>query len=207
MVKEPYKVLGLSEDSSFEELKARYEELKKQYGEQRFLAGEEGNEGARKLMELEEAWTAIQADIERRNAKERFGGDYGHIDELVKQGKYDEAQSLLDSVSDRTAEWHYFQALVFYKRDWLTESKQQLEMAVEMDPRNTKYKTALDKMNMVIGNPNTNAQNLGNNQQTQQQQQPYGQDPNAAMGMNCLSNCCLAYCLTDCCCNLMQCCG
>ena len=207
MVKEPYKLLGLSEDSSFEELKARYEELKKQYGEQRFLAGEEGNEGARKLMELEEAWTAIQADIERRNAKERFGGDYGHIDELVKQGKYDEAQSLLDSVSDRTAEWHYFQALVFYKRDWLTESKQQLEMAVEMDPRNTKSKTALDKMNMVIGNPNTNAQNLGNNQQTQQQQQPYGQDPNAAMGMNCLSNCCLAYCLTDCCCNLMQCCG
>ena len=206
MVKEPYKVLGLSEDSSFEELKARYEELKKQYGEQRFLAGEEGNEGARKLMELEEAWTAIQTDIERRTAKERFGGDYGHIDELVKQGKYDEAQSMLDSVSDRTAEWHYFQALVFYKRDWLTESKQQLEMAVEMDPRNTKYKTALDKMNMVIGNPNTNAQNLGNNQQSQQQQQPYG-DPNAAMGMNCLSNCCLAYCLTDCCCNLMQCCG
>lgn len=207
MIKDPYKVLGLSEDASPEELKAKYEELKNVYGEQRFLAGEEGNEGARKLMELEEAWSMIQADLDRKTAKEQFGGDYGQIDNLVKQGKYDDAQAQLDAITDRTAEWHYFQALVFYKRDWLTESKKQLEMAVEMEPKNTKYKTALDKMNMVMGNPNANAQNLGNQQQ-QQQQQPYGQpDPNAAMGMNCLSNCCLAYCLTDCCCNLMQCCG
>ena len=40
MIKDPYKVLGLSEDASPEELKAKYEELKNVYGEQRFLAGE-----------------------------------------------------------------------------------------------------------------------------------------------------------------------
>lgn len=204
MIKDPYKVLDIPADLDPEAVKAKYEELKAKYGEQRFLPGEEGNEGARKLMELEEAWNMLQTDVERKDTREKFGGDYGSIDALVKQGKYDEAQAALDAITDRTAEWHYFQALVFYKRDWLTESKKQLEMAVSMEPNNAKYKTALDKMNMVIGNPNANAQNLGNNQQ----QAPYvEQDPNANMGANCLSSCCMAYCLTDCCCNLMQCCG
>lgn len=204
MVKEPYKVLGLDKDTPPEQLEAKYEELKGIYGEQRFLAGEEGNEGARKLMELEEAWTLVKADIGKQQAKEKFGGDYGQIDNLIKSGKYDEAQSALDEVTDRSAEWHYFQSIVFYKRDWLTESRKQLEQAVEMDPGNAKYKTALDKLKMVMGSAEVNPQTLGN-QGGPQQQMPQ-QDPGLAGG-NCLANCCCAYCLTDCCCNMMQCCG
>lgn len=205
MVKDPYKVLGLGEDSTPEELEAKYNELKGIYGEQRFLAGEEGNEGARKLMELEEAWGLVKAGLDKKNAKEKFGGDYGQIDNLIKSGKYDDAQAALDGITDRSAEWHYFQSIVFYKRDWLTESRKQLEQAVEMDPNNTKYKTALEKLKMVMGSPDVNPQTMGNpNMGNAQMPQ---QDPNAAMGGNCLANCCCAYCLTDCCCNMMQCCG
>lgn len=203
MVKEPYKVLGLDKDAPAEQLEAKYNELKAIYGEQRFLAGEEGNEGARKLMELEEAWSMIKSDLDRLEAKEKFGGDFGQIDNLIKSGKYDEAQAALDEITDRNAEWHYFQSIVFYKRDWLTESRKQLEQAIELDPRNDKYKTALDKLKMVMGSADVNPQTLGG--------QPNGrampqQDP-GMMGGNCLANCCCAYCLTDCCCNLMQCCG
>lgn len=204
-MKEPYEVLGLSAEASEEELKARYEELKAEYGEQRFKPGAEGNEGARKLSELESAWSMISADLEKKKAQETFGdGDYGLIDDLIKNGNYDEAQAKLDEIVDRTAQWHYFQSIVFYKREWLTDSRKQLALAVEMDPRNDKYKTALEKLDLVMGNPQADPTVIGmDNTQPPPVQQQDGQ----MCGGNMLSNCCLAYCLTDCCCSMTRCCG
>ena len=199
MVNNPYEVLDMPKGSPEEDLKNRYEELKAKYGEQRFATGEEGNEGARKLMELEEAWKMIGEDLERERASEQFGNDLGHIDEIIKQGKYDEAQSLLDSYTERSAEWHYLQAIVFYKRDWLTESRKQLKMAVDMEPENEKYKTALEKMELVIGNPRVNASTLG-------QGAPI--DPaEAQMTGNCLSSCCMSCCAAEMCMSCTRCCG
>ncbi|MCI8612560.1 MAG: hypothetical protein HFE48_02535 [Clostridia bacterium] len=205
MVNNPYNVLDLPEDSSEELLRARYEELKAKYGEQRFKAGEEGNEGANKLSELEEAWKMICSDLERKSSNKNFGGDFGQIDDLVKKGKYDEAQAMLDSFTERGAEWHYLQSIVFYKRDWLTESRKQLKMAVELAPDVEKYSTALAKLEMVMGNPETNAQNLGRASRTGSFPPP--DDGGAQQAGNCLSSCCMAYCITDCCCNAMRCCG
>ena len=143
-MKDPYVVLGLDKNSSPELLKARYKELRDLYGEQRFKSGEEGNEGARKLQELEEAWVLVSANLERADSASSFGGDYGQIDSLIRDGKYNEAQDMLDSISERKGEWHYMQAIVFYKREWLTEAKTQLEMALQDDPNNAKYRSSLD---------------------------------------------------------------
>lgn len=197
-MKDPYAVLGLSADATEEELKQKYDALKAEYGEQRFKAGEEGNEGARKLSELESAWSMICSDLEKRAAKEKFGdADYGAIDDMIKKGEYDNAQARLDAIGDRTAQWHYLQSIVYYKREWLSDSRKQLELAVEMDPSNEKYKTALEKLDMVIGNPNVDPVSLS----------PDGDAPSGqACGGNALSNCCLAYCLADCCCSMGRCC-
>lgn len=204
-MKDPYKVLGLTPEATEDECKARYEELKAEYGEQRFKSGEEGNEGARKLSELESAWVMIAADWEKKKAQETFGdGDYGLIDDLIKKGEYDDAQNRLDAISDRTAHWHYLQSIIFYKREWLTESRKQLAKAVEMEPGNAKYKDALDKLDLVMGNPKADPRTIGVDP-TMQQQPP--QQDGQMCGGNMLSNCCLAYCLTDCCCSMMRCCG
>lgn len=202
-MRDPYNVLGLSAESTEEELKARYEELKAEYGEQRFKSGAEGNEGARKLSELESAWAMISADFEKKQAKETFGdADYGAIDDLIKKGEYDEAQGKLDEITDRNAEWHYLQSIIYYKREWLSDSRKQLAIAVSMEPRNEKYKTALEKMDMVIGNPQADPRMIGVDP-TQQPMQPEGQ----MCGGNTLSNCCMAYICTDCCCSMTRCCG
>ena len=202
-MKDPYSVLGLSPDASEEELKARYEALKAEYGEQRFKSGEEGNEGAKKLSELEAAWAQISADLQKRTSKEQYGdGDYGYIDDLIKKGDYNDAQARLDAITDRTAQWHYLQSIIYYKREWLSDSREQLSKAVEMDPTNEKYKTALNKLDMVIGNPQTDAHTLG----VDPSSAPDGQNGQLCGG-NTLSNCCLAYCLTDCCCQMTRCCG
>lgn len=214
-MKDPYSILGVSKSDDIETIRAKYEELRDIYGEQRFKSGEEGNEGARKLQEVEEAWAAIGADVERDTVSSSFNGDYGIVDELIRQGKYNEAQDMLDSIQDRRGEWHYMQAIVFYKREWLTDAKTQLEMALREEPDNAKYRSSLDKLNLVLGggqtrqaqtNANTNTNNGPYNGQPyndygdgQPQQQP-------ADMANCLSSCCCAYLLTDCLCNAMRCC-
>lgn len=209
-MKDPYAVLGLSRDTDPETLKAKYKELHDLYGEQRFKSGEEGNEGARKLQELEEAWVLISANIEKDTKTEAFGGDYSKVDELIRDGKYNEAQDILDSITERKGEWHYMQAIVFYKREWLSEAKTQLEMAIQDDPSNSKYKESLAKLKMAIDNP---AQIQ--NRPQQDQSTNYGGAPNYGGSTpppqqdnmsNCLSTCCCAYCLTDCLCSAMRCC-
>lgn len=202
-MKDPYEVLGLSREATEEELTNKYNELKATYGEQRFLPGDEGNEGAKKLTELEEAWQIIWSDLRKAESKTVYGGDLGAIDDLIKKQQYDEAQKMLDEISDRSAEWHYLQSIIYYKRDWLTDSQTQLKLAIEMEPFNTKYKTALEKLNMVMGNPQADPTQLGAD--PAQPVQPDGQGQ--MCGGNMLSNCCLAYCCTDCCCTMTRCCG
>lgn len=227
-MKDPYSVLGLSRDSAPELLKAKYKELHELYGEQRFKSGEEGNEGARKLQELEEAWVLIGSDIERKDKQQSFGGNYEQIDSLIRAGKYNEAQDMLDSISERKGEWHYMQAIVFYKREWLSEAKTQLEMALQDDPGNSKYRSSLDKLNMTLGGGPQQQTAFGGQYSNNQNGAPYNnngnggyngngggynggdyqnQPPQQADQMaNCLSSCCCAYCLTDCLCSSLRCC-
>ncbi|MBQ4049577.1 MAG: hypothetical protein IJD07_02880 [Clostridia bacterium] len=191
----PYKVLGKEKGDSFEELKARYDELKAIYSEQRFKEGEEGNEGAKKLTELEDAWAMILADCDVKTAEE-MGNDYSKVEELIRLGKLTNAQEIMDNVTLRDGKWHYYQSVIYYKRDWMQESKKQLELAIECEPDNQKYKDTLERLVKVMGNPNTNPRNMG---------APPVEDP--MMTGNCLSNCCMAYCCSELCCSAMRCCG
>lgn len=215
-MKDPYKVLGLDKNADPETLKAKYQELRDIYGEQRFRSGAEGNEGARKLQELEEAWALISSDLQHDTiSNNQSSNNLSQVDELIRQGKYDEAQDMLDSIQNRNGEWHYMQSIIFYKREWLTDSKTQLEMALREDPGNAKYRASLDKLNLAMGGQSqsyqqTQSQNQTNSSgQYNNNQPPYndyggGQQPQDMS--NCLSSCCLAYCLTDCLCNMMRCC-
>lgn len=218
-MKDPYKVLGLDKSSDPELLQSKYNELHDLYSEQRFKSGEEGNEGARKLQELEEAWDQITAEMQRDTVSASFDGDYGKVDDLIRRGMYNEAQDILDGIQDRKGEWHYMQAIVFYKREWLTDAKTQLEMALRDDPTNSKYRSSLEKLNLAMGTSQNGGQgtvqNNGgayNNNGGNYGQQPYndhnGQYPGQQQAdmANCLSSCCCAYCLTDCLCSAMRCC-
>ena len=217
-MKNPYEILGLNSDADPDQLRARYEALRARYGEQRFQDGEMGNEGARLLSELESAWKIIERDINKREANKKFGGSYGELESLIREGAYDKAQDALDSITNRDAKWHYYQSIIFYKRDWLSESRAQLVLAIQMDPNNTKYQESLRKLDMVMGNPNANAQqvNNGNPYDQQYQQQQYGQQYQQQQyeqqratndAANTCANCALCYCLTESCCTMTRCCS
>ncbi len=197
-MKKYYEFLGLPESATDEEIEARYQELKAKYDEERWQDGEAGNEAARNLTKLETAYRELIAL--RKEAQQNTQGKdaYEEISDLLKANNIAAAQARLDEFNERSAEWHYLQAVVYYKKNWTNDSKKQLEIAIEMDPSNQKYRAAYGKMN-------ARAQEQYQQQQ-QQTQNPYArQNPNydepQQMGGNacstCLS-CCYTYLCVDC---------
>ena len=199
---EYYEFMGLQETATEEEITARYQELREKYAEDRWLDGEAGNEAARNLTKLETAYKELLA-AKKENAKQAQGGtSLEAVANLLKEDKVEEAQTMLDDFNERSAEWHYLQAVIFYKKTWINDSKKQLEIAIQMDPDNLKYRNAYGKMN---------AKNDYEKQQHEQKQNPYAnQNPQYGgeqMGGNACSECCsccyammCANCLMRCCC-------
>ena len=142
-----YKIFGLTETATDEELQAAYERLRAQYREDRWLEGEAGNEAAKKLTELENAYRELTEE-RKRQSKNTTGADaFEEISRLIKEGDVNGAQAILDDFNERNAEWHYLQAVVFYKKGWMNDSKKQLEIAMQMDGDNVKYREAYGKLN------------------------------------------------------------
>ena len=146
MDQENFKILQVDENATDEEIKASYERLKAKYNEEKWLDGEAGTEAARKLDRLEAAYREVM-DERRESAKSSSGTDaYSEVTQAIKAGDLAKAQELLDGFNERNAEWHYLQSVVFYKKNWTSDSKKQLEIAMQMDSGNQKYKNAYDNL-------------------------------------------------------------
>lgn len=195
-MKDSYKVLGLSEDATNTEIDEAYKKLKEKYSRERFYEGEIGNDAARNLTKLENAYAEIILERNSHKGTEKETMDYSEIERLIKEGKISDAQNKLDEYSERDAEWHYLQAVIFYKKNWNNESKKQLEIAINMDPFNTKYSDSYEKLK----------QKTEFNQQQFNQQQTTQTANNRQMGG---TNDCMTMCATWCCMDMLfdLCCG
>lgn len=218
----PYSILGLDENASKEELESKYKELKAIYSEGRFQAGAEGMKAARNLNDLENAWLDILDELKAKecannaapkteeSAQEKVVLEaeevkvessekdaIAYADSLIKAKKFDEAQNVLDNILDRSAEWHYLQSRIYYNREWIAECKKHLEIAINADPTNEKYKRTLDKLNNIIGNKNANPETM----HTTEQYQEHFEQQNMNAG-NSLLNCCSTYCMMSMCCDM-----
>lgn len=146
MKKSNLELLGLSEGATEEEIKDAYSKLRAKYLEDRFKDGEEGNEAARMLTRLDTAYAEIMSELAESNS-ENGGTSFERVEELIRSGDIQEAQRVLDSFNERGARWHYLQSVVFYKKSWMNESKKQLEIAMQLEPDNEKYKETYRKLN------------------------------------------------------------
>ena len=194
-MQEYFKILGLQPNATEEEIENAYQTLKNQYSRDRFLEGELGNEAARNLTKLETAYQEIKAS--RVNSQENATDihTFDEVEELIKKGDIASAQIKLDNINDRSAECHYLQSVIFYKKNWINDSKKQLEIALNMEPHNNKYINAYTKLKQVIdyNDKQFNNRTYNNEQQASQNRQMGGTDTNG----------CADFCITWCCMNAM----
>ncbi len=202
-MREYYKILNVSENASNEEIEQAYKTLKAKYSKDRFLEGEAGNEAARNLTKLETAYHEIMTSRTAHKEKgEQRVEDFSDIEILIKKGDIAGAQQKLDDVSERTAEWHYLQSVVFYKKNWVNESKKQLEIAMTMDPHNTKYADSYTKLKqkMAFNDRQYHSGNANYDTSHQHDDREYRQMGGSDAG-DCLS-CCTTWLCTNMLCNM-----
>ena len=158
-----YELLQVSENATDEEIRASYERLKAKYNEEKWQDGEAGNNAARMLGRLDAAYHEIMEERRERARNTSGASSFDEVSAAIRSGDLSRAQKLLDDFNERSAEWHYLQSIVFYKKNWMNESKKQLEIAIQMDGSNSKYRTAYEKLKtradyrgQTGGAPNTN---------------------------------------------------
>lgn len=158
MKKQNLEILGLDEGATREDVQTAYDSLRQRYLEERFMDGEAGNNAAKMLTKIETAYTDLMSEFSETADTMTEGSQFAKVEELIKGDSLQEAQRTLDAFNERNGYWHYLQSVLFYKKNWINESKKQLEIAIQLEPDNEKYKQAYKKLNEKI---NTNAQSAG----------------------------------------------
>lgn len=158
MNKKYYEILGADETDTDEQILQKYEALKKKYSEDRFLEGEAGNEAAKMLNKIDVAYNEIMSERRESRSTGNEASSFTDVDKFIREGDLAKAQAALDAFNERSAEWHYLQSVVFYKKNWMNESKKQLEIAIQMDSSNEKYRIAYNKLKEKIDFDKKNAE-------------------------------------------------
>jgi molecular chaperone DnaJ len=206
---DPYKVLGVSPSATDEEIKQAYRSLAKKYHPDRYKGHDLEDLANERLKEINQAYDTI---VKERKARAQ-GGDYGYgsssysdsssysgssyggstefadVRSAMQMGDVTRADSMLDSMGNRNAEWHYLKGTVLLRKGWYDGARQHFATAVNMDPGNPEYARAYNTLNQ-------NASGYG---QTFYGGQGYG-------GSNDACTLCSGLCCAEICCDSMRCC-
>ena len=201
MNKKHLELFGLTENATKEDIKSAYETLRAKYLEERFMDGEIGNNAAKMLGAIETAYSELMGEFSERAAADDGEGSFARVEELIKAGDIAEAQRVLDAFNERGGRWHYLQSVVFYRKNWMNESKKQLEIAIQLEPDNQKYKDTYKKLNEKINYDSQNSANAG--QSVYQGQTVNSADSDQMGGNFCASciECCYINMCINCLCN------
>ncbi len=192
---DPYKVLGVQRTASDDEIKKAYRELARKYHPDNYVNNPLSDLVEEKMKEINEAYDQIQ--------KERAGGssyssggssysssgafsDYAHVRELINSRRFADAELILDAVAqaNRNAEWNFLKGCVLIQRGWYYDAQKYLETACYLDPANSEYRAALDRIRQ-------NTQSFGGGYRT-------ARNANASTCDICTGLIC-ADCLCECC--------
>ncbi len=195
---DPYKVLGVSPSATDAEIKTAYRNLAKKYHPDRYKGHDLEELAGEKLKQINEAYDTItkerQAGYSR--ASDGFNSSYSgssysgstqfaDIRSAIQAGDLTRAESMLDAVSNRNAEWHFLKGMVLLRKGWYDGARQHFATANSMDPGNPEYANAYNTLNR-------SASGYG--------QTFYGNQRNPG---NDMCNICSGLLCADCCCECM----
>lgn len=184
-MKNPYEVLGINEGASEEEIKKAYREQVKKYHPDQYQDNPLSKLAEEKLREVNEAYEYLSGKGNSAKASNGWGGrssgnsgggnngysgggndSFRQVRSFINNGDIATAESILDGMPNKSAEWFYLRGLIFMKKGWYNEAIMNVRQAVNMDPSNFEYRSTLNKINTNNNVYRGNAYNRG-----------YGQGP------------------------------
>ncbi|MGN0465535.1 MAG: J domain-containing protein [Lachnospiraceae bacterium] len=162
---DPYKILGVPETASDEEIKKAYRRLSKKYHPDANINNPNKDEAERKFKEVQSAYETIMkirsgrgqntgyggqsngydqsraySNTQREYEDERDGNYYKAATNYINSGYYSEALNVLNQITNRTALWYYLSARANMGVGNNVMANEYAERAVEMEPGNMIYR-------------------------------------------------------------------
>ena len=157
-MRDPYSVLGVSPDSTDDQIKKAYRELAKKYHPD--VNSEAG--ASEKMQEINEAYDRVMKMREGGTnggytGQSTYSGGYSYSSDafniyraqmLISMGRYAEARIVLDSIPQaaRDAEWYYIYGILLNNTGAYFDAREKFEEAVRRDPSNPVYRAALGRV-------------------------------------------------------------
>ncbi|MGN0106370.1 MAG: J domain-containing protein [Hominilimicola sp.] len=154
----PYEVLGVSEDADEETIKKAYRALVKKYHPDKYVNNPLADLASEKIKEINKAYDMIMNKQTQQNtgASGGAGHSYGqqsysgqasfeNVRILISQSRIREALAMLETLP-RTAEWYYLSGRVRMQVGWYDQAISFLQTAVNMEPDNVEYRSALENV-------------------------------------------------------------
>ncbi len=177
-VMDPYKLLGVTPQTSDDDVKRAYRELARKYHPDNYVNNPLADLAEQRMKEINEAYDLIMNERSGRGSsggtrqqaygqqgfggqqsyggqqgyggqQRRSGGVFGQIRSAINAGNLNLAEEMLQRTSQRDAEWFFLMGTVYYKKGWYDEASNCYQQACAMDPGNTEYRSALNMVNMA----------------------------------------------------------
>ena len=197
----PYKVLGVNEGATNEEIRAAYLSLVKKYHPDKYTDPDMKQLANEKLKEINEAYDQLTKNPGKTASSGYSGAAYGagghggsysgpeadrfvRARSLINAGNLDGAKTILDSIQTRNAEWYYLYGIIYLRQGWYDKAREFLGRAYRTEPGNAEYAQAYNTLRYT-GNP-------------------YSRPPQSTSYGNCSAcDICSGLMCADCCCECM----
>ena len=165
----PYKVLGVNEGASNEEIRAAYLSLVKKYHPDKYTDPDMKQLANEKLKEINEAYDQLTKNPGKTASSGYSGAAYGagghggsysgpeadrfvRARSLINAGNLEGAKTILDSIQTRNAEWYYLYGIIYLRQGWYDKAREFLGRAYRTEPGNSEYAQAYNTLRYT-GNP------------------------------------------------------
>lgn len=157
---DPYQVLNISPDATDEEVKHAYRDMARKYHPDNYHNNPLADLAQERMKEINEAYETIQRRrrISSGAGTQRQTNGYSYqtssrdpamqqVRLAINRGDISLAERLLNSAAVHHAEWNFLMGIVCSRRGWMDEARRYLETAVQMEPGNAEYHSALAALN------------------------------------------------------------
>lgn len=168
----PYEILGVSEDADEETIKKAYRTLVKKYHPDKYVNNPLADLASEKIKEINKAYDMITnkntsanntSSSTGRSYTSGSGASFQNVRALISQSRIREALAMLEMLP-KTAEWYYLSGRARMQVGWYDQAISFLKTAVNMEPNNVEYRSALENVmnrNRTYTTTTTNSSSSG----------------------------------------------